>query len=183
MLRSILIGDKKYDVQVIDELSIELRYAPESSSYSDLHHTPLIDTSIKSVVLHFKSKTLGIQFIKQQSTDILRRSDPSNLIYLWVGYQNSVDLVFFDLSKLIDKANKLQCIGQSVLSFTYSDKQSGHLSSIQVLDTMFGISTFIGFHFTSKKPNETFVTIVPVDAYLALYYGEKVSKSVNRESY
>ena len=164
----IVVREKKYDIYKLDDLTIELRRVHLAETNSSE-----VDTTAIFLTLEFKSKYLGIQLIQQQNTDILRKSNDSNLIYLWVGFETSLDLVYFDLSKSVLSKTKTKCTGQSILSFCYS-KQIGNLSLIQVMDTALGSSTFVGFHFICKQSNGNMVTIYPIDAYTALYYGEKV---------
>lgn len=99
--------------------------------------TEFFDITVKTFLLHIHPKgpsnkgPLGIQFIKQQHIDILNRANTSNLLYFWIGFENCIDLIYFELP-VAAKAIKVESIGRSALSFEFGNQQFGTLSTIQV---------------------------------------------------
>ena len=136
-LTVIELGGKKYSSKLQNN-TIELKYVPEAKSPEASRNVmELIDTTVTTILLHIQPNIssnrspLGIQFIIQQHIDILNRANTSNLLYLWIGFQNSSDLIYFELPDAVN-TTKVESTGHSALSFEYSNKQFGNLSSIQV---------------------------------------------------
>lgn len=131
------LGGKTYSSH-LQANAIELKYIPEDRSpEASINVVELFDSAVTTILLHIQPNVssnrspLGIQFIKQQNIGILNRANTYNLLYMWIGFQNSIDLIYFELPDTV-KSTKVESIGHSALSFEYSNKQFGNLSSIQV---------------------------------------------------
>lgn len=124
------IGSEEYSF-VLQQNTIELQHIPKVppvESPTEVTHSVSADTVLLHI--HSNKKPLGTKFIAQQNSSILNRAHASNLLYLWIGFQNSLDLVYFGLPS--EAKVRSESVGQSVLSFSFNNERIGNLSLIQV---------------------------------------------------